>query len=78
VVDAAAASLHGAAGGLLQELYRGEDREMERETDGQSDGQSNGLNDGQTDGAGDGLRNGAPDDPSPTAGAGPLWAAPDQ
>ena len=70
VVDAAAASLQGVAGGLLQEMYRGEDREMERETDGESNGQS--------DGAGDGLRDGAPDDPSPTAGADPLWAAPDQ
>jgi phosphonate transport system ATP-binding protein len=70
VVDAAAASLQGVAGGLLQELYRGEDREMERETDGERTGQSNG--------AGDGLRDGAPDDPFPTAGADPLWAAPDQ
>ena len=31
VVDAAAASLQGAAVGLLQELYRGEDRETDGE-----------------------------------------------
>ena len=70
----AVAALPGAAVGLLQELYRGEDRE----TDGQIDGQADGQTDGQTDGALDGTGDGEPGEPTRPAGAGPFWAAPDR
>ena len=63
VFDAAAADLQGPEGvALLQELYRGKDREMHREMDG------------QTDGAWDD----EPGEPARTAEADPLWAAPDR
>jgi phosphonate transport system ATP-binding protein len=63
VFDAAAGDLQGAAGvARLQELYRGKDREMNRETDGQIDG----------------AWDDEPGAPARTAGADPLWAAPDR
>ena len=63
VFDVAAGDLRGPAGvARLQELYRGEDREMDRETDGQSDAASE-------------YELGMPAGP---AGAGPFWAAPDR
>jgi phosphonate transport system ATP-binding protein len=63
VFDIAAGDLRGPAGvARLQELYRGEDREMDRETDGQSDAASE-------------YELGMPAGP---AGAGPFWAAPDR
>ena len=67
VVDAAAASLQGAEGeARLQELYRGEDLETNRKTNREMDGQR------------DGTRDDEPGEPARTAGAGPLWAAPDR
>ena len=63
VFDVAAGDLRGPAGvARLQELYRGEVREMDRETDGQSDAASE-------------YELGMPAGP---AGAGPFWAAPDR
>ena len=63
VFDVAAGDLRGPAGvARLQELYRGEVREMDRETDGQSDA----------------AREYELDVPAGPAGAGPFLAAPDR
>jgi phosphonate transport system ATP-binding protein len=71
VFDAAAADLQGPPGvAQLQELYRGENREMDSETNCETHREM----DGQTDGTGDD----EPGAPPRTAGAGPLWAAPDR
>ena len=67
VFDVAAGDLRGPAGvARLQDLYRGEDREMDRETGREMAGPS------------DATRDYEPGQPAGPAGAGPFLAAPDR
>jgi len=71
VFDVAADDLRGPAGvARLQDLYRGEDREMDRET-----GRGTGR---EMAGPSDATRDYEPGQPAGPAGAGPFLAAPDR